>query len=108
MSLGPHTLRLGEPDRRHEILPLDVLDEPVIGVESSRRPHEAVALKLQLPPDPRPSLGLGGNRHPDSRQGAAVRMPPAAAKQASGPSRLQKTSAISRFRAIAFIRTSVG
>ena len=64
---GAAHLRLGEPDGCHEVLPPDVLDERVIGVKSSRWPLQAVALKLQLPPDLRPQLGVGDNRRADFR-----------------------------------------
>ncbi len=57
-------------------------DEPVVWVEPPGRPHEDVAFKLQLPPDLHPPSGLGDNRHPDSCQGAVVRMPDARRREA--------------------------
>src|SRR5271157_1059240 len=70
-------LVLTERDRRHKVLHLEVFDKGVIGIESTRRPRQSVALKTQLFPNFGPLFRVAGNGRTHSGQNPVVRMPDA-------------------------------
>ncbi len=70
-------LVLAERDRRHKVLHLEVFDKGVIGIESTRRPQQSVALKSQLFPNFGPLFRVARDGCTHSGQNPVVRMPDA-------------------------------
>ncbi len=83
----PHECRsadllIAERNRRHEVLPLDVLDERVLRIVAAGRPGQAVPFQFQLMVHLRPTLPLLHDCRADFGQGAVVRVPHAPRREA--------------------------